>query len=1067
MTAVKFLAVKSFLRESLELLYCALFLPSRLQQRMNAWLPSIQARAHQEKPRDTTPYEMLTRRHIPQAQRFLAQCALWWILGLGPMWLLGWGKLPLWLLLSLSVLLPWLAWGIAMIDIPSGLLAPLWIGLMWVWSPARMETMNTTWQAVGSTLSAALKPWWVWETVGLVIGGALGSGLLCGGLERWLVATHRQREAIGWSAVGALLLYLIFLTMVAVGLPGMQVDALMTAGGPSISLGRALATGVGLGMLGGILGAVGGPLAGGMVQQLAPGLRHLDDATFNVAGDVAIGVAAGVAVGMAGVVAFGVAFNVLFGAEVGVAAGVAGVIAFGMAFGMAVSGTVSTTDVAGIGMVVGMAFSIASVVAGVVAGVVAFGAVGSVAFFVAFVVAGGTAFLVILISEISAIFFVAGAVAAIAAGGMTGGLLPALLGLAALPPGPVWGLLMLAFWGLSVRHNLRWLVLTGTGLGALIGIVQGWDTAVLAVLPILAGGLRLGSTLAAAVAGLIAWTAPPYWKGNEGKKYNTLRWLRMVPPFSDEIVWTPVPFLDRLLVRAYEEDAVAGLDAIRVVNQSFHQRWAAHRALVIITRQTLQGCEDLDAIAQVGDCITWLPENLSALGPDINELVPRFLRTARSVAVALESNSTYNRRQGLRAAAEDVHLLEQNLALWGGKRARARWQPVVDAWQRVLTAELERPVTVAETGALPNPYRVGTPLLREHRALFRGREALRDAVAGALLGQERVTLVLYGPRRMGKTSFLQQLPNLLTGDVLPVFVDLQRPATTRNTAAFFYSLTRAITQEARVYLVTVPTMERAAFWDDDPFLVFEDWLDTALNHLQGWRLLLMMDEFEKLSEAVASGMVEEAVLDELRHVIQHKQQLTLLFAGIATLEELGPRWSSYFINTRALEITYLLPDEAESLIRTPNPEIDFPLSYDDEVVRDILALTRCQPALVQLLCSEIVNEANARKTLQATPAVLKAAIIRALTGGGPFYFRNIWDEMTGTNAASIAAGQAVLRKLARVKGSVPLDLTTADVATRRAVDRMLRLHVIEQAAGGYCIEVPLVKRWVVEYAPSV
>jgi hypothetical protein len=206
------------------------------------------------------------------------------------------------------------------------------------------------------------------------------------------------------------------------------------------------------------------------------------------------------------------------------------------------------------------------------------------------------------------------------------------------------------------------------------------------------------------------------------------------------------------------------------------------------------------------------------------------------------------------------------------------------------------------------------------------------------------------------------------------------------------------------------------------------------------------------------------VLDELRHLIQHQRQLALLFAGVATLEELGPRWSSYFINVRPLRVTYLRLEEAEALIRTPDPEADFPLTYDDDVVADILDLTRGHPYLVQLLCADVVREANERETLRATPEVLTGAIERALESG-TLYFRNVWDEMTGADEVSIAAGKALLRQLAEADEPLPLDLDGADVATRRAVDRMVHLDVIEEIEGGYQFEVPLVKRWVAERAP--
>jgi hypothetical protein len=304
---------------------------------------------------------------------------------------------------------------------------------------------------------------------------------------------------------------------------------------------------------------------------------------------------------------------------------------------------------------------------------------------------------------------------------------------------------------------------------------------------------------------------------------------------------------------------------------------------------------------------------------------------------------------------------------------------------------------------------------------------------------------------MGKTSFLLQLPALLPGNTLPVFLDLQRPTATQNTAAFLYSIARAISRDARPYRLMVPLPQRTAF-DASPFEAFSEWLeDVALPALQDFNLLLTFDEFEKLGEAVEAGRLDEQVFDELRYLIQHQIRLALLFAGVQTLDELGPAWSSYFINVKPLAIGYLRPNEAEELIRQPDMGADFKLTYADDVVSQIMTQTHCHPYLLQLVCSTVVEESNARATLHVDPPLLDAALLRALDQGEP-YFRNIWHEMAGSD------GQPVLRQIARA--DAPLSLPS-----NPALERLVRRRILTHTEAGYTVEVPLVGRWLVERAP--
>jgi hypothetical protein len=98
------------------------------------------------------------------------------------------------------------------------------------------------------------------------------------------------------------------------------------------------------------------------------------------------------------------------------------------------------------------------------------------------------------------------------------------------------------------------------------------------------------------------------------------------------------------------------------------------------------------------------------------------------------------------------------------------------------------------------------------------------------------------------------------------------------------------------------------------------------------------------------------------------------------------RWASYLINLQVVHLSYLQPDETRQLIE--RPVRDFALVYDPAATARILALTRDHPALIQLLCAEIVNRKNEQSRSnrhQASLADVEAAVPEALTRGRLFF----------------------------------------------------------------------------------
>jgi hypothetical protein len=460
-----------------------------------------------------------------------------------------------------------------------------------------------------------------------------------------------------------------------------------------------------------------------------------------------------------------------------------------------------------------------------------------------------------------------------------------------------------------------------------------------------------------------------------------------------------------------------------------------------------------------GIMISYLADNWSSdieYGADINKLLPRLQTVAKDVDAALKAGSSAIRERGLEKILNNLGLLQVQVpGLLLKPRAIKRWQPVLLRWQRVIELELEEQKKQSQ-GELLNPFQYGNPLRSDRANLFRGRQKFADEIVRLILDRNRPTLVLHGPRRCGKTSFLYNLPRLLPSSLLPVYLDLQSSAITTDEAAFCQGLVRAIHRDSRSQGIELPMTPTRKEFLETPYIALEDWLEQALPRLGERRLLLNLDEFEKIGTAIKEKRLSLNLFDELRHLIQHYDSLAFLFSGVQTLDELGPNWSSYFISVVPLEMTYLEPDEAESLLTNPDPE--FALDYDRGIVEEIIQLTRCQPYLLQLLGSALVTQANLNQTQLVTPDLLQAAIPEAFTNGEP-YFTNVWTEFTGNNPAEIIAGQEFLLELAN--GLAPghsQDLTDA------AIRRLRRYHAIEQTDNGYVFEVPLLERWVRERA---
>ncbi len=505
----------------------------------------------------------------------------------------------------------------------------------------------------------------------------------------------------------------------------------------------------------------------------------------------------------------------------------------------------------------------------------------------------------------------------------------------------------------------------------------------------------------------------------------------------------PWCLLTLLLIEQFE--AIQQLD-VEYVN------WAELQLTTLLAEVT-----SLKTLAQVEQQLV----TLEIVGDSLGPLVDGTVRYLAEISVEAQSAldwppGTYQYRQSLIDGQQKLDGMRAWLRARSSRARAHQWSNAVSAISTIMEQYLEEQ-RVVDTLTYTDPYMVGSPIPPRRAALFKGRMELAEQIVEWLRSDNRPTLVLHGARRMGKTSFLMQLQNLMSGwrdSPIPVFVDGQRPEIVKNDASFLWTLARAIFTQLQRHRFQVQRPDQAAF-RASPFEAFSIWLEDEVVPAIGEdvRLLVTIDEFEKVGNAIRDGALSIHVLDFLRHTAQHSENLLFLFCGVETIESLGPNAASYFIGVQAIEISFLDRKAAEELIRNPTPEAEGVPRYSDAVVREILRLTHCQPYLIQAICSRIIARANKRRAASVTPALLREALPDVF-GMGVAYFKNIWYD-AGED------GQAILQALAEGPAALPPALAASP--TCRA---LLTRHVISRGGEApsltYQIQIPLVQQWVAD-----
>lgn len=393
----------------------------------------------------------------------------------------------------------------------------------------------------------------------------------------------------------------------------------------------------------------------------------------------------------------------------------------------------------------------------------------------------------------------------------------------------------------------------------------------------------------------------------------------------------------------------------------------------------------------------------------------------------------------------------------------------------------------------PSPYIVGSPIDREE--MFFGRQNIIDTIKRQLsTSNDANVILLEGNRRTGKTSILKHLqaPDVLPGWIV-VNCSLQGAKGHESKAGLptkevFRHMARDIgwamdNADLQVWLPNVdpPNPNKrfkvefvkalsTAFSGSCPFEVFKLYMQRVLEAASPRRLLLMLDEFDKLQEGIDAGITSPQVPENIRYLLHTYPGLSAILTGSRRLKRLREEyWSALFGFGLRVPVSELSLEDARLLVTQP---VEGRLVYLPEARDRVVELCSRQPFLIQSLCNQIFEHAahSDKRMVTVTERVVNTVAQEMVEDNE--YFRTLWGY-AGTERRRFVL--ALCQQLEEGPDPITLSLLETqleeyDIALT-SKDRLrddleflreLELLKIQDTARGsaYVLAIPLMANWI-------
>ena len=382
---------------------------------------------------------------------------------------------------------------------------------------------------------------------------------------------------------------------------------------------------------------------------------------------------------------------------------------------------------------------------------------------------------------------------------------------------------------------------------------------------------------------------------------------RLHPVAWDDLCSLPFVGLNRFLLDLWNSVPETGEREIERLLSYPSQREEALKARTAVIARTAGINANL---AQLDDLVNRLPEGdkgYLAESPRVREMVAGIAEAQRRID---SIDRPFLRQPYAEALVLKIEAFRGQISGFHEPLA-SDFRKAADAWLELAQAQLEQIKKITGREPTPQVFRAGDPVDRSKEAFAPRLGVIGQVERRVILGDGCPSLLIYGRRRMGKSTLIRNLDIFVLDTVRIASVSMQNPKLSSSTAYFV----RLIDEKLRATL----NHETTALKSEDLRGLFErlssanSWLDDA-----GLRLILAIDEFENIDTKIGEGVFSPDLLATIRESIQSHRRLIWVFAGSHRVTMLkNAEWPSYLISVQTIEIPPFTETETRLLLTDP------------------------------------------------------------------------------------------------------------------------------------------------------
>ncbi|MCW9682807.1 ABC transporter substrate-binding protein [Dolichospermum planctonicum UHCC 0167] len=357
-----------------------------------------------------------------------------------------------------------------------------------------------------------------------------------------------------------------------------------------------------------------------------------------------------------------------------------------------------------------------------------------------------------------------------------------------------------------------------------------------------------------------------------------------------------------------------------------------------------------------------------------------------------------------------------------------------------------------------NPYIIGRPI--GYRELLFGRKSIFKLVQENLQ-QSQQLLLLYGQRRIGKSSIILSIPQQLAEVNGFVFVTFDLSFYSQQPwSSILAALAQAIVDNLELETsISPPTTTELEL----EINIFErQFLPQVYQQLENKNLVLLLDEFDALIGQDLESSAIELTKKIFRRLSDITKRNNKLFIVISIGEHLASTLNilKIFEDVPKIEIGLLDKDSTKELITKPAQGV---LEYEEEAIKAIFNLSAGHPYCTQIICFAIFSRAREQNSFKITSADVERIVDTAIEIGeaGLSWFWYAFSIPEQVVFSAIAQAQETGQNYLKL-------LEIQKIDAKNQLINQARKQLVDNGfldATGEKIKVELVRRWIIKRYP--